>query len=435
MNFATFELLDANPQIEVQEEEYIRLLGYPRGYRLQGRARELADQAREWYATHGRPWMFARGVDDFNVAGHSVRLNQVEFKSKRLVELLDAASALSAVVVAVSAGIECEEKARGLWHEQKPDEYFFLEVFGSAVVEHLIALASGHICGWADSQHMSALPHYSPGYSEWDVAEQIKLWELIKRSDGSSLPGVLSVLESGMLRPKKSLLALMGLTRMENASRLSRSVPCESCSLARCQYRRVPYVRGRPQAEDVRRLQRLEPEPASDAAVSPLRRDANYSVNSRALRKWTHERLKLVTRSTGDLEAVFRYEGTTCANQGRTLEFLYRVVLSPARDAYRVLDARCAPAPDDTGHTQQCEYLNNAEALMTSIANERPLIGRPLEDVLNWHRAANPAGCFCEKSARDHKWGLVYEVIHFALAHPETRSVNGSPVKELTPPT
>src|SRR5262245_11766906 len=105
MNLATFELLDASPPIEVQEEEYIRLLGYPRGYRLQGRARELADQAREWYATHGRPWIFARGVDDFNVAGQSVRLNDVEFKSKRLVELLEDAKALGAVVAAVSAGI------------------------------------------------------------------------------------------------------------------------------------------------------------------------------------------------------------------------------------------------------------------------------------------------------------------------------------------
>ena len=48
------ELVDTLPDINVQPAEYKRLLGYPRERVLSGRARELAEWARAWYAKHGR---------------------------------------------------------------------------------------------------------------------------------------------------------------------------------------------------------------------------------------------------------------------------------------------------------------------------------------------------------------------------------------------
>ena len=64
----------------------------------------------------------------------------------------------SAVLVAVSAGRECEDEARGLWQEGKPDEYFFMEMYGSAVVEHLVAVANGRLCAWADRKGWRRCP-------------------------------------------------------------------------------------------------------------------------------------------------------------------------------------------------------------------------------------------------------------------------------------
>ena len=78
-----------------------------------------------------------------------------------------------------------------------------MEMYGSAVVEHLVTVASGHICGWADQNGMVALPHYSPGYSGWDISDQIKLWELIRQKPGRDFPGDIQVLDTGMLRPKE----------------------------------------------------------------------------------------------------------------------------------------------------------------------------------------------------------------------------------------
>jgi hypothetical protein len=63
-----------------------------------------------------------------------------------------------------------------------------------------------------------------------------------------------------------------------------------------------------------------------------------------------------------------------------------------------------------------CRYLTDRDQLMTAIAGEHPLRGRPLDDVVRWTRVASPAGCYCEPESRQYKWGLVLETIHYALA-------------------
>lgn len=423
-----FALTDKPSAVQVPEAEYQRLLGLPADYVLAGQTRELADGATRWYAEHGRPWIYGRQISDIELGQNRLTLGGITFSSPQLHEQFVSARATTAVLVAVSAGQECEEHARKLWTDSKPDEYFFLEMFGSAVVEHLITQANGRICGWADAHGMVALPHYSPGYSGWDVADQIKLWELLRPQPGQALPGSLEVLATGMLRPKKSLLAVVGVTAdVERAKRFAKLVPCETCALPACQYRRAPYQHPRPPIEDVRRLQAAPPASnGKPARTLVLTHDAKYTTNSRALRKWTQERLSLTTQPDGSVEAQFRYDGTTCSSMGRPLQFLYRIKLSPPADGYRITEANCAPAPEDTGHTQQCEYLNNATALMRSIASEKPLLGRPLNDILTWQRTANPAGCFCDLERRLHKWGIVYEVIHHALAQNEKQSTVGN---------
>ena len=201
-------------------------------------------------------------------------------------------------------------------------------------------------------------------------------------------PGHLEALPSGALRPRKSLLAVFGLTRETAGVRpLSELVPCRNCTFAPCQYRRMPY---------------LAPLPA-------------HQVNLKALRRWAQERLTLDHRGDGSVDATFRYEGTTCTNMGLGLAFDYRVRLGPRDQGYPIREQHCAPAAGDTGHTFMCRYLDQRDTLMTAIEHEKPLLGRPLRDVLTWTRPACAAGCYCDSDARLHKWGLVLETIQYAL--------------------
>ncbi len=401
------ESLITQPDCSVQEAEYRRLLGYPRNHLPGERAQELAAWARRWYAEHGRPWVYFREAE-LTATAATLRLDGLEFRSKKLHEHLRESGCRRAMLVAVSAGRACEEHARQLWQDAKPDEYFFLEIFGSAVVEHLVATTSGRLCDLAERDGLMAIPHYSPGYNDWDVAEQNKLYDLLVLGAKQSWPEPLEVLSSGMLRPKKSLLGVFGLApRDRRLLGAPQWTPCRNCSFAPCQYRRAPY-RSAPG--------RVDGAPVTDpnAAAAPAA-EVKYTVHPRALQKWTRERVRLHRRDDGTVEAQFRFDGTTCSNLGRPLAFDYSVTLSAPEQGCTILHADCRPASGDDGHTQMCTFLSDAENLMRAIVDEKPLVGRPLREVFNWPRAPAPAGCLCTADSRAHKWGLVFEAIHYAM--------------------
>ena len=383
------ELADTRPDTQVAGAEYLRLLGYPRGHVLEGRACELAQWARAWYAENGRPWVYAREMAAVELAAGAVRIQGAAFHSERLRQTFEEAEAHGAILAAASAGPEAEREAQKLWSEEKPDEYFFLEIYASAVVEHLVTMLGARLCAWAETQGAAILPHYSPGYTGWDVAEQPRLLALA----GGELPGPLETLESGALRPKKSLLAVFGVTcNAYSLHRLTAGPPCVNCSFHPCQYRRAPYARG-----------------------ESAKAQRGYTVNATALERWAGRRLRLHEFDDGSIEARFRYDGTTCTNLGRSLAFDYTVKLGSQDEGFPVREQHCAPAPGDDGYRSMCQYLANGEALIDSIQREKPLAGRPLEEVLEWRRPASPAGCYCDPASRDHKWGLVFETIHYAL--------------------
>jgi hypothetical protein len=420
----SIEIADALASVDVPQQEFTRLLGYPRGFALEGRARELADWARDWYAKHGRPWFYARQVESLEfepgaAGGDTIRpdltkpdlikIDGVVFNSKRLHTAFEQAGAHSAILVAVGAGPEAEEEARRLWKEEKPDEYFFLEMYASAVVEQLTTVAGARLCDWAEQRGMAVLPHSSPGYPDWDVAEQPRLLKLIRETRSEQFPSRVDAFDSGMLRPKKTQLAVFGVTRhRERLQRLTNLVPCESCSFGPCQYRRSPY----------KRTPRTTAEPLP-APITALDADAQYTVNRKALQRWAEEHLVIQPGLDGSIDVTFRYDGTTCTNMGRPLSFIYNVKLGPRADEYPILDERCSPAEDDTGHESMCKFVEDPDRLMTSIDSEKPLLGQRLNAVLEWRREPNGAGCYCESQSRNHKWGLVLETIHYALVQKE----------------
>lgn len=392
------EIVDGSPSVAVDPAEYVRLLGFPRGHQLEGRAGELAEWACAWYADHGRPWIYARSAPRVSVIGGEVRVGSASFHSTRLEQMWRDAEAHDAVLVAVSAGSELERAAHDAWLAERPDEYFFLEMYGSAVVEYLTTSVGARLCAWADAEGLAVLPHYSPGYPEWDIADQAAL---LSQFEGGDWPGAIDVLESGMLRPRKSLLAVFGLTRhVEHVRPLSGLVPCAQCSFGPCQFRRSPYAR----AGSSERTGRMPNPP-----------DAGYRTSVRALRRWVHERLTLTAHDDGSTTATFRYEGSTCSNMGRPLHFDYVVELGPRGDGFRIRAQTCVPAADSDDYQSMCRYTREGRPFVDRIASEAPLVGRPLGDVLGWQRPELGAGCFCESGSREHKWGLVLETIHYAL--------------------
>ena len=226
---------------EVEEREYLRLLGLPRSRPLEGELSSRAEGARSWYATHGRPFAALRKVSIAGLTVESVELETGEsFKSRTLAGRLQSGDAHALLALAVSAGAEVDEESRRLWEGDKPDESYFLDRFGVAVTERLVFWAMRWYCRRSEPLGETVLPHLSPGCGGWDFADQVKLMSLL--SGGSTGPGPLRMLSSGMLVPKSSLLAALGVTRHRISP--SPADACRACDLSPCSFRRAAFGGG-----------------------------------------------------------------------------------------------------------------------------------------------------------------------------------------------
>ena len=233
---------ETNLHPPVLEAEFKRLLRVPGDYEFVGQMAENAAWVRAWFAEHGRPWVCARAMVKCEVSGDIVLLEGATLSSRELARRFR--HARGAAVVAASAGSEAEAEAAQRWADDEPDRYYFMEAYASAVVEALIGVARARLCAWADGAGAMLLPHYSPGYHGWSVADQAQVFQLVGR--GEALPGPLEVMTSGMLRPKKSQLAVFAMAAAADApGEAADLVPCKYCAHVHCDFRREPYAVGR----------------------------------------------------------------------------------------------------------------------------------------------------------------------------------------------
>ncbi len=222
---------------EIDPAELSRLLGMPRERPLEGLLAERAEWARDWYARHGKPYLTARRHEIAAIDQDAVRLEDGRtFPSRALADHLRRWEAHGLVGLAVSAGVEVDEASAAAWSEGRPDEGYFLERFGVAVVERLVHTATLRLCQAAEGGDATLTPHLSPGCGSWELEHQRLLWDAIFH-DGAL--GPIRLLESGGLTPKNSILAAAGVTRRAVAA--SPLDACRSCDLARCRFRRAPF--------------------------------------------------------------------------------------------------------------------------------------------------------------------------------------------------
>ncbi len=224
--------------LDVPDAEYARLLGLPRRRGLEGLSAERARSARDWYAAHGRPWAAARRVDVARLEPDGVSLaGGVRLRSASLRARLEAGEARSMAIVAVTAGREVDAESARLWATDRPDDAYFLDRIAAAVAEHLLRWASIAICRSAGVERLTALPALGPGCADWDFADQTTLYGQLDTT------GPLELLTSGMMAPKNSMLASVGLSPHPFAS--SPEDVCRACDLSPCAFRRAPYDRAR----------------------------------------------------------------------------------------------------------------------------------------------------------------------------------------------
>ena len=358
-----------------------RHLGLPACAELDERLETLIDESRTWYERHGQPWTETKHVPIQRIVYDVIHLEgPQQLRSPLLARGLARVGAYALVVAAISSGEEVERRIDELWKADRVDEAMFLNAYAIAVVEHLRWEAGDRLRREHEPNHETVLPHYSPGYDGWDLADQARLYRLIRGNGGPS-ENRLQLLPSGGLVPSKSTLAAYGVTRRADLD------------------------------EDLEQYWSCRTAPTSRRAEG-----GSYAFPEKALTGWCDKRLQVFAESNRSLKARFRFEGSTCTNMGVPWAFDYEVRLEQeAEGDHRIVSASCEPVTDHAGYRSMCAYITKPERFMSQLKSHQPMVGQLLSEVLGWQPSVSPAGCLCTRASQDHKWRIVLQTIHFAL--------------------
>ncbi|MDP7049477.1 MAG: hypothetical protein QF721_08500 [Verrucomicrobiota bacterium] len=386
--------------ITVPVAEWKRHLCIPIDGLLSETAQAGVERALAWVNEHGCSWSFVSKPVNLAVEGDFIRLaSGTQFTSRALAEKLRRGQARSAVAVACSAGPGVPAEIQRLWDAQRPDEAFFLNAAAAAATEQLLLRAQKSICDQVEPAGLAALPHESPGYDGWELGQQRTLLGLLAAQSAWPSAAKLSLLESGMLSPEHSQLALFGLGPSAVVETKSPDmVACARCSMDPCSYRRVP------DAGDAQAL----PPPASSGAVAN-----GYAYPDKALRRWSRELLTVDSRDEQSVRATFRPECKTCSNLGVPFGIDYSIELGSYRDGFPIRKLSCRPS--DSDYQSMCSNLKDPEEFPCEMVRVPAFVDQPLVQVLEWDPAVEPAGCLCRPPARDHKWKIALQTVHYKL--------------------
>ena len=154
------------------------------------------------------------------------------FKSPKLSQALKRSDELVCFVATVGSGID--DQIVGLMAANHLSEAYVLDAMGSVAVENMVEQFHQGQEAKCATQNKSVTLRFSPGYCDWPVTEQKKLFGLFD----SESTGV-KLLDSCLMEPRKSISGVFGLSHTVNPHASPPYNPCQDCKKTDCIARRT----------------------------------------------------------------------------------------------------------------------------------------------------------------------------------------------------
>jgi Vitamin B12 dependent methionine synthase, activation domain len=224
-------LVLADPAVAIDPDEVLRFQGYKRGRDVPGAdVLALFDAA----LAEGRRLMRARAVVRWTpvtrVSGDTLELDRRTLHIPRIGKLWGEVEHVAVALCTIGEALE--RRVAALWEARELPLASMLDSVGSGAVESLAEYVNDVLC----QQGLPALKvtnRISPGYADWDVAEQRALFALCP---GDAIGVVLN--EACVMTPGKSISLLVGAGRAAKVDHYFSQ--CARCWMRDCAYRRAP---------------------------------------------------------------------------------------------------------------------------------------------------------------------------------------------------
>lgn len=166
-------------------------------------------------------------TDQIELRSGYVKLNNVDFNvGKQVAHYLRAAT--SAVLFICTAGFEVSVRSKELMAKGDLLEGFLVDCLGSIIVEKAMDKIQAEIADVFRKNNKFCSNRYSPGYCEWSVEEQKKLFAFfLENCCGIKLS------ESCLMSPVKSISGVIGI----GSDVKYLDYKCDRCNNLNCVYR------------------------------------------------------------------------------------------------------------------------------------------------------------------------------------------------------
>jgi hypothetical protein len=217
-------------EIDINKANLLRHIGCSDEYEPSARVESLVDDYIDNYQDFLAPSDTLNYIDIKSVSGNKITLEgNVSIKSKVLAILMKKCRKVA--VFALTIGPYLEEMVAYLAEKNMILQATVLDAIGSAAAEKLAGLVQEKIRDKAAEEGLVISRRFSPGYCDWPVKQQEKIFRLL---DGDTVGIRLS--ESSLMIPQKSVSGVIGIGL--SGKGIEEYNPCITCLEKDCPGRR-----------------------------------------------------------------------------------------------------------------------------------------------------------------------------------------------------
>jgi hypothetical protein len=165
----------------------------------------------------------------FDNIAKSIGINKLEFQIKKTV-FVQLKNSDSVAIFLCTAGEEIGIRCRKFMNERDFLRGYIYDVVGSEIVEAAADIMQDDLERIMLASGKRITNRYSPGYCDWDVAEQHKLFQLIPENHCG-----IKLTPSALMKPVKSISGIIGI----GTNVKKNPYTCGMCDMKDCIYRRV----------------------------------------------------------------------------------------------------------------------------------------------------------------------------------------------------
>ncbi|MDT8335350.1 MAG: vitamin B12 dependent-methionine synthase activation domain-containing protein [Desulfurivibrionaceae bacterium] len=221
-------------EVEVDSDFVERLLGRKQGGSVSRSTRSRIERIRAEVLACMEPRLTCSVYPIKSTeAGRVCLAGGVEFESRKMARTLKGAPWLAGFIATIGPGLD--RLIEKFMAKGRMADAYVADAMGSGAIESLADKFHNKFAKGVGDREQSVSLRFSPGYCDWPVSEQPKLFSLIDHEAAGVELG-----DTSLMSPRKSISAIFGIFDKKAAAPAdSKHNPCRSCGKKDCIARRV----------------------------------------------------------------------------------------------------------------------------------------------------------------------------------------------------